>query len=289
MKNYYKILELDPMATSEEIQAQYKLLLHAWHPDKFPDGELKKVAHEKILEINEAYNTLGNSAKKYSYDKKYNDLFRSTHSSNNQFKYSKENTETGNKNQTKPTKASKENIPYPSKRINSPRQIIAALTNIAVWIIIVTIPCIFLYNTFLDNSNNRELKEPTFSPVDTIIPTSTLTPVFTVDPLALLRNRCMHWTGVDASLLGETICVFGEIVTFDPKEEIRVPEIGSEWRWYFYFSYNNKDFFISYYAADFEFPITKGCIEITSELKANKTNALYLDIYPDNWKQPSQC
>ena len=41
MKDYYKILEVEPSATAEEIQAQHRILLHAWHPDKFPIGDLK--------------------------------------------------------------------------------------------------------------------------------------------------------------------------------------------------------------------------------------------------------
>ena len=54
MKNYYKILEVEPTATLEQIKSQHHFMLHAWHPDKFPDGELKTKADEKVKEINEA-------------------------------------------------------------------------------------------------------------------------------------------------------------------------------------------------------------------------------------------
>jgi hypothetical protein len=69
MKNYYKILEIEPTATLEQIKTQHRLMLHAWHPDKFPDGELKDKAEEKVREINEAYSILGDSIKRENYDR----------------------------------------------------------------------------------------------------------------------------------------------------------------------------------------------------------------------------
>lgn len=69
MKDYYKILEVEPTATPEQIKSQYRFLIHAWHPDKFPTGELKDKADEKVKKINEAYSVLSNSAKRENYDK----------------------------------------------------------------------------------------------------------------------------------------------------------------------------------------------------------------------------
>jgi hypothetical protein len=69
MKNYYKILEAEPTATLEQIKSQHRLLIHAWHPDKFPAGDLKDSADEKVREINEAYSVLSDSAKRENYDK----------------------------------------------------------------------------------------------------------------------------------------------------------------------------------------------------------------------------
>ena len=69
MKNYYKILELEPTATPEQIKSQYHLLLHAWHPDKFPNIDQKVKADERIKEINEAYNVLGDPIKRENYDR----------------------------------------------------------------------------------------------------------------------------------------------------------------------------------------------------------------------------
>ncbi|MEN6482569.1 MAG: J domain-containing protein [Anaerolineaceae bacterium] len=71
MKNYYKILELEPNATQEEIESQYHFLLHAWHPDKFPNIDQKVKAEEKIKEINEAYNIVGNVNRRLIYDEEF--------------------------------------------------------------------------------------------------------------------------------------------------------------------------------------------------------------------------
>jgi len=71
MKNYYNILEVEPTATLEQIKSQHRFLLHAWHPDKFPSGELKTKAEEKTKDVNEAYSILSDPAKRESYDKTF--------------------------------------------------------------------------------------------------------------------------------------------------------------------------------------------------------------------------
>jgi hypothetical protein len=68
MKDYYKILEVEPIATIEQIKAQYLFLTHAWHPDKFPTADLKAKAEEKIKEINEAYRVLSDPSKREIHD-----------------------------------------------------------------------------------------------------------------------------------------------------------------------------------------------------------------------------
>lgn len=68
MENYYKILEINPDASNKEVKQQYYLLVHAWHPDKFPES-LRNVVHERIIKINEAYAVLGNPSKRIVYDK----------------------------------------------------------------------------------------------------------------------------------------------------------------------------------------------------------------------------
>ena len=68
MKNYYKILEIDKDASPEIIKVAYKLLVKKYHPD-LKEGKEKKLAEEKIKEINEAYDVLSDFFKKTEYDK----------------------------------------------------------------------------------------------------------------------------------------------------------------------------------------------------------------------------
>lgn len=69
MKDYYNILELSPNATLDEIKAQYRLMLNAWHPDKHSNPEHKAKAEERTKEITEAYSVLSDPAKRAQYDK----------------------------------------------------------------------------------------------------------------------------------------------------------------------------------------------------------------------------
>lgn len=59
LEEYYKVLELEPGASLEEIQQGYKDLAMVWHPDRFPNHpRLQQKAHKKLQEINEAHQHL---------------------------------------------------------------------------------------------------------------------------------------------------------------------------------------------------------------------------------------
>lgn len=71
MQDFYKILELNPDATIEEIKASYRSLSKEYHPDKLPPGTPKKAlkhVEDKFKEINEAYSVLSDTEKKERYD-----------------------------------------------------------------------------------------------------------------------------------------------------------------------------------------------------------------------------
>ena len=63
--NYYKILNVSQKATSEEIKFAYRKLVMLWHPDRNSDPN----AHDKIVEINEAYEILSDNSKRQTYDR----------------------------------------------------------------------------------------------------------------------------------------------------------------------------------------------------------------------------
>jgi thioredoxin 1 len=59
MDQYYKILELKPGASEEEIKQAYKDLVNIWHPDQVSSNpHLVERANEKLKEINLAYEKL---------------------------------------------------------------------------------------------------------------------------------------------------------------------------------------------------------------------------------------
>src|SRR5829696_1775270 len=69
MKDYYAILGIPPDTGQEKIKEQWRLLVLAWHPDRFPEPAQKVQAGEKFKEINEAYEILGNPTKRAQYDR----------------------------------------------------------------------------------------------------------------------------------------------------------------------------------------------------------------------------
>jgi DnaJ-class molecular chaperone len=67
VKDYYKILGLHHTATAEEIKTAYRKLAHIWHPDKSKSPN----AHEKFIEIKEAYTVLSSPEQRRIYDNIY--------------------------------------------------------------------------------------------------------------------------------------------------------------------------------------------------------------------------
>ena len=64
LKDYYQILGVDRLASDDEIKRAFRKLVVAYHPDKNPAPQ----AEEVILEINEAYEILGDGEKRTLYD-----------------------------------------------------------------------------------------------------------------------------------------------------------------------------------------------------------------------------
>ncbi|MBS1586245.1 MAG: J domain-containing protein [Bacteroidetes bacterium] len=64
-KDYYKVLGIDKKASQDDIKKAYRKLAVKYHPDK---NQGNKQAEEKFKEINEAYDVLGDVAKRKKYD-----------------------------------------------------------------------------------------------------------------------------------------------------------------------------------------------------------------------------
>lgn len=58
-ERYYRVLDLEPGASSEEVHQGYLDLIWVWHPDRFAGHpRLQKKAHYKLQELNEAHEHL---------------------------------------------------------------------------------------------------------------------------------------------------------------------------------------------------------------------------------------
>jgi DnaJ-class molecular chaperone len=69
MKNYFKILEVDPGASSEVIEKAYKALCMKYHPDKHPP-QRREWATRKMQELNEAYRVVRDPDRRMLYAEK---------------------------------------------------------------------------------------------------------------------------------------------------------------------------------------------------------------------------
>lgn len=56
MEECYRLLDLDPGATDEEVKTAWRDLTKVWHPDRFAhDRDVQVKAEEKLKAINDAY------------------------------------------------------------------------------------------------------------------------------------------------------------------------------------------------------------------------------------------
>ena len=69
MSDPYKVLGVSPTATDEQVKEAYRALAKKYHPDQYSGSPIADLAGEKMKEINEAYEILGNEEKRGKYDR----------------------------------------------------------------------------------------------------------------------------------------------------------------------------------------------------------------------------
>ena len=69
MKDYYAILNIPRTATAKEIKQAYRSLAMQWHPDRNKDPS----AHNRFVEIQEAYSILRDATQRLEYDRLLNE------------------------------------------------------------------------------------------------------------------------------------------------------------------------------------------------------------------------
>ncbi|KAL6706912.1 hypothetical protein ACN47E_005055 [Coniothyrium glycines] len=79
--DYYKILEVDPKATQQQVRDAYKKAALKHHPDRVPSDSPERAARTKrFQQVNDAYYTLSDAARRRDYDaaRTYNSFTGST-------------------------------------------------------------------------------------------------------------------------------------------------------------------------------------------------------------------
>jgi molecular chaperone DnaJ len=65
LKNYYSTLQVNPTSTPAEIKQAYRRLAKIFHPD----SQTQSADHDRIIQINAAYEVLSDPQKRQSYDR----------------------------------------------------------------------------------------------------------------------------------------------------------------------------------------------------------------------------
>lgn len=64
MSDPYKVLEISPNATDDQVKEAYRKMAKKYHPDNYAGSPIANLANEKMKEVNEAYDQIMNDRKR---------------------------------------------------------------------------------------------------------------------------------------------------------------------------------------------------------------------------------
>ncbi len=64
MSDPYKVLEISPNATDDQVKEAYRKMAKKYHPDNYAGSPIADLANEKMKEVNEAYDQIMNDRKR---------------------------------------------------------------------------------------------------------------------------------------------------------------------------------------------------------------------------------
>ena len=85
-RDLYQILQIDPAAEQEVVQAAFKRLALKYHPDKNPSPD----AHRRMQELNEAYAVIGDPFQRAAYDQQRQEKLATQRQAEEQARYQDE-------------------------------------------------------------------------------------------------------------------------------------------------------------------------------------------------------
>jgi hypothetical protein len=208
MKDYYRILGLNPKVSLKEIRERYRFLAFAYHPDRFSNSTHKKIAEQEFKEINEAYAVLSNPAKRKDYDPSWQSTFQYGQEVSAPFRRSA------------PYSAQ----PWPSKAqekwtYNYSMALMLFITLIAVWYIVPRLP---QFRSTSVNANAPAVAEESpaqliENPVQVtaifVTPTPSFQWVTSPDLSEIRTSDCIFADAITPKSVGKPVCVTGIVLS----------------------------------------------------------------------------
>lgn len=204
VRNPYQILQIANDAELEVVSAAYKSLAKKYHPDQNKSSQ----AEAKMRDLNWAYDLLSDSSRRKAWDDLYGSGINRQQSQDEYVRPQSASRSKGGAYASTP----KTYRDVPQKKDSNGITILAALF-IVIFLAYVCVSSSRPTNGARSNSNSGSVF---VSSTATRIPTSTPRPTEAIRPITFLGNRCLHWSAINKSYLGQKRCVYGRVYTFGP-------------------------------------------------------------------------